>query len=26
MQGQGHQEIDYDPHQFVRAVLDFDPD
>jgi pimeloyl-ACP methyl ester carboxylesterase len=25
MQGQGHQGIDYDPQQFVRAVLDFDP-
>ncbi|OBK15754.1 alpha/beta hydrolase [Mycobacterium asiaticum] len=24
--GQGHQAIDYDPEQFVRAVLDFDPD
>ncbi|ORW16250.1 hypothetical protein [Mycobacterium palustre] len=25
MQGQGYQAIDYDPHQFVRAVLEFDP-
>jgi hypothetical protein len=24
MQGQGHQGIDYDPQQFVRAVVDFD--
>jgi pimeloyl-ACP methyl ester carboxylesterase len=24
MQGQGHQGIDYDPQQFVQAVLDFD--
>jgi pimeloyl-ACP methyl ester carboxylesterase len=24
MQGQGHQAVDYDPHQFVRAVLEFD--
>ncbi|OBG26490.1 alpha/beta fold hydrolase [Mycobacterium sp. 852002-51057_SCH5723018] len=24
LQGQGHQAIDYDPHQFVRAVLEFD--
>jgi pimeloyl-ACP methyl ester carboxylesterase len=24
LQGQGHQAIDYDPQQFVRAVLEFD--
>lgn len=24
MQGQGHQGIDYDPQQFLQAVLDFD--
>ena len=24
LQGQGHQAIDYDPQQFVRAVIDFD--
>jgi pimeloyl-ACP methyl ester carboxylesterase len=24
LRGQGHQGIDYDPQQFVRAVLDFD--
>jgi pimeloyl-ACP methyl ester carboxylesterase len=24
MRGQGHQAIDYDPQQFVRAVVDFD--
>jgi pimeloyl-ACP methyl ester carboxylesterase len=24
MRGQGHQGIDYDPQQFVRAVVDFD--
>jgi pimeloyl-ACP methyl ester carboxylesterase len=24
LQGQGHQAIDYDPQQFVRAVVDFD--
>jgi pimeloyl-ACP methyl ester carboxylesterase len=24
IQGQGHQAIDYDPQQFVRAVIDFD--
>lgn len=24
LHGQGHQAIDYDPQQFVRAVLDFD--
>ncbi|OBJ67433.1 alpha/beta fold hydrolase [Mycobacterium colombiense] len=24
LRGQGHQAVDYDPQQFVRAVLDFD--
>jgi pimeloyl-ACP methyl ester carboxylesterase len=24
LRGQGHQAIDYDPHQIVKAVLDFD--
>ena len=24
LRGQGHQAIDYDPLQFVRAVVDFD--
>ena len=24
LRGQGHQAIDYDPQQFVRAVVDFD--
>ena len=24
LHGQGHQAIDYDPHEFVRAVLEFD--
>ena len=26
MRGQGHQGIDFDPQQFVRAMLDFDED
>jgi hypothetical protein len=24
LHGQGHQGIDFDPEQFIRAVIDFD--